>query len=218
MLRRCPRIVDDAQREQSRVASRWVGAAVRRGAAGRRCRPDGPLRFTPDDIRFWTRLERRRPAGCTSDREHWMRADLVSPPRLSGVRSAFDADRTMIRRKALRDKDYKGIAAKGIKRKKQGIGGWGGIRTHEGVAPLPVFKTGAFDRSATHPRGRDLRAARVGSPSVCDERAQRRPRLDRRASRRRPNDDSIASAIPRKFKGLLSRTLADSGSLIAATE
>ena len=34
-------------------------------------------------------------------------------------------------------------------------GGWGGIRTHEGLAPLPVFKTGAFDRSATHP-GRDI--------------------------------------------------------------
>ena len=30
-------------------------------------------------------------------------------------------------------------------------GGWGGIRTHEGLAPLPVFKTGAFNRSATHP-------------------------------------------------------------------
>ena len=32
-------------------------------------------------------------------------------------------------------------------------GGWGGIRTHEGLAPLPVFKTGAFNRSATHPHG-----------------------------------------------------------------
>jgi hypothetical protein len=31
------------------------------------------------------------------------------------------------------------------------FGGWGGIRTHEGLAPLPVFKTGAFNRSATHP-------------------------------------------------------------------
>jgi hypothetical protein len=31
------------------------------------------------------------------------------------------------------------------------FGGWGGIRTHEGYEPLPVFKTGAFDRSATHP-------------------------------------------------------------------
>ena len=30
-------------------------------------------------------------------------------------------------------------------------GGWGGIRTHEGVAPLPVFKTGAFNHSTTHP-------------------------------------------------------------------
>src|SRR5689334_20042510 len=31
------------------------------------------------------------------------------------------------------------------------VGGWGGIRTHEGLAPLPVFKTGALNRSATHP-------------------------------------------------------------------
>ena len=30
-------------------------------------------------------------------------------------------------------------------------GGWGGIRTHEELTPLPVFKTGAFNRSATHP-------------------------------------------------------------------
>ena len=31
------------------------------------------------------------------------------------------------------------------------IGGRGGIRTHEGRKPLPVFKTGAFNRSATRP-------------------------------------------------------------------
>src|SRR5262245_48243371 len=31
------------------------------------------------------------------------------------------------------------------------LGGWGGIRTHETVARLPVFKTGAFNHSATHP-------------------------------------------------------------------
>jgi hypothetical protein len=30
-------------------------------------------------------------------------------------------------------------------------GGEGGIRTHEGLSPLPVFKTGAFNRSATSP-------------------------------------------------------------------
>ena len=32
-------------------------------------------------------------------------------------------------------------------------GGSGEIRTHEGLAPLPVFKTGAFNRSATLPSG-----------------------------------------------------------------
>ena len=31
-------------------------------------------------------------------------------------------------------------------------GGGGGIRTHERLSPLPVFKTGAFNRSATPPR------------------------------------------------------------------
>src|SRR5690606_18930702 len=30
--------------------------------------------------------------------------------------------------------------------------GWGGIRTHETLAGLPVFKTGAINHSATHPR------------------------------------------------------------------
>jgi hypothetical protein len=30
-------------------------------------------------------------------------------------------------------------------------GGWGGIRTHETVARLLVFKTSAFNHSATHP-------------------------------------------------------------------
>ena len=34
-----------------------------------------------------------------------------------------------------------------------GNGGSGEIRTHEGLAPLPVFKTGAFNRSATLPSG-----------------------------------------------------------------
>ena len=31
------------------------------------------------------------------------------------------------------------------------LGGGGGIRTHEGLSSLPVFKTGAFNRSATPP-------------------------------------------------------------------
>ena len=31
-------------------------------------------------------------------------------------------------------------------------GGWGGIRTHGGREPTPVFKTGALNRSATHPK------------------------------------------------------------------
>ena len=39
-----------------------------------------------------------------------------------------------------------------------GGGGQGGIRTHDGVSPMPVFKTGAINRSATCParRANDL--------------------------------------------------------------
>jgi hypothetical protein len=35
--------------------------------------------------------------------------------------------------------------------KKTRNGGWGGIRTHETLSRLLVFKTSAFNRSATHP-------------------------------------------------------------------
>ena len=38
-------------------------------------------------------------------------------------------------------------------------GGWGGIRTHGGREPTPVFKTGALNHSATHPSS----AARLGA-------------------------------------------------------
>jgi hypothetical protein len=33
----------------------------------------------------------------------------------------------------------------------RGNGGEGGIRTHERLAPLPVFETGPFNRSGTSP-------------------------------------------------------------------
>jgi hypothetical protein len=43
-----------------------------------------------------------------------------------------------------------------------GHGGWGGIRTLEGRKTLPVFKTGAFNRSATHPSLENLRLRKTG--------------------------------------------------------
>ena len=46
------------------------------------------------------------------------------------------------------------------------VGGWGGIRTHETLTGLPVFKTGAFNRSATHPRGTMNYLGRTRSASV----------------------------------------------------
>ncbi len=38
----------------------------------------------------------------------------------------------------------------------EAYGGRGGIRTHEALSGLPVFKTGAFNRSATLPEGPSL--------------------------------------------------------------
>ena len=43
--------------------------------------------------------------------------------------------------------------------------GWGGIRTHEPLSRLPVFKTGAFNRSATHPDGGKFSLGQVFSPA-----------------------------------------------------
>ena len=41
--------------------------------------------------------------------------------------------------------------------------GW--IRTHERLSPLPVFKTGAFNRSATHSQATRGQSSRPGMPS-----------------------------------------------------
>ena len=42
-------------------------------------------------------------------------------------------------------------------------GGWGGIRTLETLARLPVFKTGAFNHSATHPFADRFSAVKAGN-------------------------------------------------------
>ena len=59
----------------------------------------------------------------------------------------------------------------GLKRDKPALGrpqagGWGGIRTHETVARLPVFKTGAFNRSATHPSLLDAVSTAAWQPAA----------------------------------------------------
>ena len=41
------------------------------------------------------------------------------------------------------------------------LSGWGGIRTHGGVSPTPVFKTGALNHSATHPETCNKRVRQV---------------------------------------------------------
>ena len=57
-----------------------------------------------------------------------------------------------------KNRSYKGERARTAKTRKPGmyrvIGGQSGIRTLEGLAPLPVFKTGAFNHSANCPRER----------------------------------------------------------------
>ena len=50
-------------------------------------------------------------------------------------------------------------------------GGRGGIRTPDGLAPMPVFKTGAFNHSATRPQKLEtiqkVNGARHMTDSIC---------------------------------------------------
>ena len=48
----------------------------------------------------------------------------------------------------------------GAQSSRNAAGGWGEIRTHGGLAPTPVFKTGALNRSATHPATRLIKPSR----------------------------------------------------------
>ncbi len=50
-----------------------------------------------------------------------------------------------------------------------GLGGEGGIRTHDTLARIPVFETGTFNRSVTSPVGWDFTSAeaqRAGSMAL----------------------------------------------------
>ena len=58
-------------------------------------------------------------------------------------------------------------AGKGICRKNARLnGGGGGIRTHETLSGLTVFKTAAFNRSATPPKIKSLLHCSLGTASV----------------------------------------------------
>jgi hypothetical protein len=46
-------------------------------------------------------------------------------------------------------------------------GGEGGIRTHGGVTPTPVFETGLFNRSSTSPEARPPILAANGRKMFC---------------------------------------------------
>src|SRR5690349_3307830 len=49
------------------------------------------------------------------------------------------------------------------------LGGWGEIRTHGTLAGTPVFKTGALNRSATHPCRNRLPAGAIMIPRGSPE-------------------------------------------------
>jgi hypothetical protein len=75
-------------------------------------------------------------------------------------RAEFDA-RHRARFRAISSEEGALLLAKPLaRRRSEAAGGWGGIRTLETLARLPVFKTGAFNHSATHPIG-DLRVSVV---------------------------------------------------------
>src|SRR5450759_3100252 len=65
---------------------------------------------------------------------------------------------------AVRRRRLLGAAAHPSRRRAKPLqdGGGGGIRTHERLAPLPVFKTGAMNRSATPPRVASVATSRDG--------------------------------------------------------
>src|SRR5690606_17077320 len=89
-------------------------------------------------------------------------------------------------------------------------GGRGGIRTHEELALLPVFKTGAFNRSATLPQpGRLCTVGTVGCKEVAFSSALAAAPCNRRSS-----DRAVHPARARSW-GFL-RSVASRGARTAA--
>jgi hypothetical protein len=50
-------------------------------------------------------------------------------------------------------------------------GGWGGIRTHGTLTRTAVFKTAAFNRSATHPKSQQTKTLNAARQALMDVRA-----------------------------------------------
>ena len=57
----------------------------------------------------------------------------------------------MMQNRIVRSRQCSLAEGRGHEATKKGAGGESGIRTHERLTPLPVFKTGAFNRSAISP-------------------------------------------------------------------
>lgn len=92
-------------------------------------------------------------------------------------------------------------------------GGETEIRTQERVAPLPVFKTGAFNRSATRPAGAVARSPplREKSTPLADPPGRPGPQSRRRALTRFPLFSRLGSfpntlaGIPHSMGGISNR-------------
>ena len=82
--------------------------------------------------------------------------DSLNVSELRDLESLLNIDDDVLYKWYLKNEETNMISENSITKKLkefklQHYGGEGGIRTHEGVAPLLVFKTSAFNRSATSP-------------------------------------------------------------------
>src|SRR6266545_7638609 len=72
-----------------------------------------------------------------------------------------------------------------------GLGGEGGIRTHDTLARIPVFETGTFNRSVTSPVARILPAPRISAPDRSPSRDPCKAAAREEYLRRRRRVDSF---------------------------
>ena len=110
----------------------------------------------------WGRAALRGHGGMTDCGTRGVAIRSKSARTRSNVRAAgpFEPRGAKCARKSRAGKERRNVCAG-----KRGDGGGRGIRTHEGRKALPVFKTGAFNRSASPPRGAIVTRNRATSVS-----------------------------------------------------
>ena len=93
------------------------------------------------------------------------------------------------------------------------VGGWGEIRTHGTLAGSPVFKTGALNRSATHPiqifnqLAIRVEAGKGRFPPDCRRNAMHDPGI--RRGDKFELGDRLAKFIPGRRRGAYARASGD---------